>query len=221
MADFKLYIGDKNYSSWSLRGWLMMKQCGAAFDEVIIPLEGPGTRTKAIQAYSPSGRVPALHHGDLVVWESLAIGEYLAEVFPEARLWPGDRAARAVARAVSAEMLSGFAALRSAMPMNVRRKELKLAITPAVADEIARIAAIWKECRRRFGKGGPFLFGAFSNADAMYAPVATRFLTYGVDVDAETRAYVDAVMGLPAMREWIEAARRETTVVEAYEKVGG
>jgi glutathione S-transferase len=217
MTDFRIYIGNKNYSSWSLRGWLMLKQTGAAFEEVVIPLGPIGTRTPAIRAHSPSARVPALHHRDLVVWDSLAIGEYLAELFPKAHLWPEDREARAIARSVSAEMHSGFASMRSAMSMNLRRAESKVPISPAVAEDIARIFAIWSECRKRYGKGGPFLFGALSIADAMFAPVTTRFQTYGVDMDEGARAYVDAIRALPAMREWTDAAHRETTVIQEYE----
>jgi glutathione S-transferase len=220
VSDLTLFIGNKAYSSWSLRAWLAVEHVGAPYKEVVIPLEGPGTRTTAIQAHSPSGKVPALQHGDLVLWDSLAICEYLAELHPNAKLWPDDRATRAVARCVSAEMHSGFPALRSFMPMNVRRDPIVLAPTPEVSEEIARIVAVWADCRKRFGAGGPYLFGRFSIADAMYAPVAARFRTYGVPLDAESRAYVDALYEMPSMRKWIAGGKRETWAIGAYERVG-
>ena len=220
MPPFTLYIGDKNYSSWSLRAWLVMKQVGKPFEEVVIPLGEPGTRTTAIAPYSPSGRVPALRHGDVTIWDSLAIAEYLAEVFPEAGLWPSDRIARAIARSASAEMHSGFAAMRSAMPMNLRRPPARLALAPDVAGDVDRVVALWRECRERHGQSGPFLFGPFSAADAMYAPVVTRLRTYGVQVDEGAARYMDAVLALPSMREWTDAARVEGHRIEAYEAVG-
>jgi glutathione S-transferase len=220
MSPFTLYIGDKNYSSWSLRAWLVMKHVGKPFDEVVIPLGEPGMRTAAIAPYSPSGRVPALRHGDVTIWDSLAIAEYVAEVFPEAGLWPADRVARAIARAVSAEMHSGFAAMRSAMPMNLRRAPAPLALGPDVAGDVDRVLAIWRECRQRHGHSGPFLFGRFSVADAMFAPVVTRLRTYGAPVDEDAARYMDAVVALPAMKEWTEAARAEGHVIASYEKVG-
>jgi glutathione S-transferase len=226
MADLTLFIGNKAYSSWSLRAWLALEHVArnVAIDppyrEVIIPLEGPGSRTTAIRPHSPSGKVPVLRDGDLLVWDSLAICEYLAESFPTAKLWPDDRAARAVARSVSAEMHSGFPALREQMTMNVRRDPIVLPPTPAVADEIARIVAVWHDCRKRFGAGGSFLFGRFSVADAMYAPVATRFRTYGVPLDDVSRAYVDAIYAMPEMQKWILDAKWETWAIEAYERVG-
>jgi glutathione S-transferase len=210
MSELTLYIGNKNYSSWSLRAWLALKHVGTPFKEVVIPLEGAGRPTIAIQAHSPSGKVPVLRYGDMVVWDSLAIGEYLAEEFHQAHLWPADRAARALARAASAEMHSGFPALRSQLPMNVRRAPIELRRTPEVDAEV----------RRRFGTGGPFLFGKFSLADAMFAPVATRFRTYGVPMDDGTAAYVQAIHELPAMREWIDGAKRETWSVPSYEAIG-
>jgi glutathione S-transferase len=220
MADLTLYLGNKTYSSWSLRAWLALKHVGTPFKEVVLPLEGPGIRTGAIETHSPSGKVPALRYGELVVWDSLAIGEYLAEEFHQAHLWPTDRIARATARSVSAEMHSGFAGVRSAMPMNVRRKPFELALTHDVELEVARISTIWSESRRRFGANGPFLFGRFSVADAMYAPVATRFRTYGVPLDEVARAYVDTIHELPAMKEWIADAKKEPWRIEAYEAVG-
>jgi glutathione S-transferase len=217
MADLTIILGNKNYSSWSLRPWLALKRTGAAFDEVIIPIGEPVTRA-AVLRHSPSGRVPALKHGALTIWDSLAICEYLAEAFPDAVLWPRDRDARAVARAVSAEMHSSFAALRDQMPMNIRSTYPAGEISPEVQADINRIAALWRDCRKRFGAGGPFLFGEFTNADAIFAPVVTRFRTYRVPLEEEAQGYADAVWALPAMQEWATAARNEPMIIEAYEK---
>jgi glutathione S-transferase len=216
MPDFTIYIGNKNYSSWSLRGWLMLKQTGVAFTEEMIPLDQAATQPSILRR-SPSGKVPALRHGELVVWESLAIGEYHAERFPAARLWPEAPAARAIARAASAEMHAGFAALRSHLPMNMRASVPDRGLTPAVEADIERIAALWRDCRQRFGAGGPFLFGSFTIADAMFAPVVSRFLTYKVALEVEAQRYCDAVWALPALREWVEAARNEPMVIERLE----
>jgi glutathione S-transferase len=216
MAEFTLYVGNKNYSSWSLRPWLALKRTGAQFDEVVIPLDQPTTRATILK-FSPSGRVPVLLHGDFAVWDSLAICEYLAERFPDARLWPADGAARAVARSSSAEMHSGFAALRQHLPMNIRSTFAGRGVTPEVQAEINRITALWRDCRRRFGAGGPFLFGDFTIADAMYAPVVSRFRTYKVTVDDEAQAYCDAVWALPTMQEWAQAAANEPMVIESAE----
>jgi len=217
-----LYIGNKAYSSWSLRGWLPLKLAAATFEEVLIPFDTAGSgggapRTKAIARYSPSGRVPALKHDELVVWDSLAICEYVAELFPEAKLWPEERRARAVARSVSAEMHSGFSALRSQMNHNVRREPARRVPTEATAAEIARIVEVWRSCRKDHGAGGDFLFGRVSIADVMYAPVVNRFRTYMVDVDAIGAAYMQSVLALPAMVEWNEAAKRETWRIPEYE----
>ena len=192
-----LVIGNKNYSSWSLRPWLAMKQLGIAFDEVRIPLSTPETKQQILE-YSPAGKVPVLHDGSTVVWESLAILEYLAEAHP--RLWPSNRADRSKARTVATEMHAGFAALRHYMPMNVRKRYPGRGRRPEVLADIERIRRIWHEAR------GPFLFGEFTAADAMYAPVVLRFRTYEVDVN---RKYMDAMLALPALKEWIEAAERE------------
>lgn len=214
MSELTLVIANKTYSSWSLRPWLTLKHVGAAFDEVVIPLRQPETAAK-ISQWSPAGKVPVLRHGDVTIWESIAILEYLAELFPDANLWPADPAARAHARAISAEMHAGFTALRSNMPMNLRRHLPGRGRTPEVEKDIARITAMWRDCRERFGSGGPFLFGAFSNADAMYAPVVTRFETYAVTLDAVCRAYSDALLALPAMRAWsAEAAAEPWTIAE-------
>ncbi len=174
MSEFTLVIGNKNYSSWSLRPWLAMKMAGVTFEEIVIPLRRPDTAA-AIARHSPAGKVPVLKHGARVVWESIAILEYLAEMLPNERLWPADVAARAHARAVSAEMHAGFQALRSHMPMNVRASKAGRGMNGDVGKDIARINAIWRDCRGQFGSEGPFLFGRFCNADAMWAPVVTRF----------------------------------------------
>jgi glutathione S-transferase len=208
MGAFTLVIGNKNYSSWSLRPWLTMKMAGVAFEELVIPLRQDATVAE-IARHSPGGKVPALRHGEIVVWESIAILEYIAEAFPEARLWPEEREARAVARAVSAEMHAGFVALRTHMPMNIRGSKSGRGRTPEVEKDIRRIVALWEDCRGRFGAGGPFLFGAFGNADAMYAPLATRFTTYGVALEGAAGAYVETILALPPMREWFAAAKAE------------
>ena len=205
MPALELVIGTKAWSSWSLRPFLALKATGRKFKETLIPLRWSGT-AQGIRRHSPSGRVPALKHGKLTVWESLAICEYLAEAFPTSGLWPKDKAARALARSVSNEMHAGFAALRQALPMDVNARRPTPVLTDAVRNDIARIAAIWKDCRKKYGKGGPFLFGRFTIADAMYAPVCTRFVTYGVKLDRTCAAYVKAVMALPAMKEWAKAA---------------
>ncbi len=216
MSRLTLVIGNKNYSSWSLRGWLMVKHTGAPFDEVRIVLDTPTTRADLLR-HSPSGRVPVLHDGDVTVWDTLAICEYLAERFPAAGLWPDDRLARARARAVSAEMHAGFATLREAMPMNCRAHLPGKGRGPGVQDDIDRIAALWRDCRERHGAGGDMLFGGFSAADAMFAPVAARFVTYEVDLDPTSRANADAVWSRPAMREWVAAAGAEPERIEREE----
>jgi len=216
MADIIIYLGNKNYSSWSLRPWLALKQTGAAFDEEVIPLSEAATRSTVLR-FSPSGSVPALKHNELTVWDSLAICEYLAETFPAAKLWPDDNAARAVARAVSAEMHSGFAALRDHLPMNMRSSFPNRGVTPEVQADINRITAIWRDCRKRFGAAGPFLFGGFTIADAMYAPVVSRFRTYKIELEAEAQAYADAVWALPALQEWLTAAKNEPMIIESAE----
>jgi glutathione S-transferase len=216
MAEMTLAIGNKAYSSWSLRPWLAMTVAGLDFNEVVIPLYQPTTREEILR-FSPSGKVPALRHGDVVVWESLAIIEYVAELFPQANLWPQARAARAHARSVASEMHGGFSALRSQLPMNVRVHRPKPSLPADVAEDVARVTALWRDCRSRFGAGGPFLFGAFGAADAMFAPVVTRFETYGVAIDDEARAYCKAVLALPAMRAWYAAAAAEPWSIAKFE----
>ena len=209
MAAPLLVVGNKNYSSWSLRPWLAMKVLGIPFQEVRIPLYGEGSKAK-ILAYSPAGKVPCLVDGNLRVWDSLAIMEYLAERHPG--VWPADAALRARARSISAEMHSGFANLRNHMSMNIRRRHPGKGRTPEVLAEIRRIVEIWSECRK------PFLFGAFCAADAMYAPVVLRFLTYEVELPPVCRAYADAVLALPALQEWIRDAERETESLPQFEQ---
>lgn len=218
MADYTLVIGNKNYSSWSLRPWLVLKMAGIEFEEVLIPLDEQGTRQQILK-HSPSGKVPLLHHGDIRVWESLSIAEYIAEQAPEAKLWPTDSWQRAVARSVSAEMHSGFRALREAMPMNVRSRFPDEGRKPGVQEDINRITAMWRNCRKRFGEslGGPFLFGQFTIADAMFAPVVSRFRTYAVELNEEAKAYADAVWALPAMQEWADASKNEPWVIDKAE----
>jgi len=205
-----LIIGNKNYSSWSLRPWIAMKTAGIAFDERVISLDDPDFK-RTVLAVGRNGKVPALDDGGVHVWESLAILEYLADKFPQARLWPADLDARAHARAIAAEMHAGFPALRRECPMNFWRPVKRLELSAEALANVARIDAIWSECRLRYG--GPFLFGAFGAADGMYAPVVSRFHTYAVDVGAPSRAYMDAVMALPAWREWKEAALSEPWVL--------
>lgn len=220
MAEFTLVIGNRNYSSWSLRGWLMAKIAGIDFDEIVVPLDRPET-SAAIRNHSPSGCVPVLRHGGVAVWESLAIAEYLNDIRPDAGLWPASVAARAHARAVSAEMHAGFAELRTHMPMDIRASHPGQGMTPEVRADIDRITGLWRDCRQRFAKMASrddgFLFGTISAADAMYAPVATRFRTYGVKLDADADAYRNTVLAHPAMVEWIDAAKREPWTIALYE----
>ncbi len=202
-----LVIGNKNYSTWSMRAALALALTPAEASEILIPLDQPGTRDE-ILAHSPSGLVPVLMHGGVQIWDSLAIVEYLHELFPQAGLWPAERKARAVARAVSAEMHSGFAALRREMSMDIRKSA---PTTPSAAcqADIDRVARIWRDCRGGFGAEGPFLFGRPSAADCMYAPVAARFRTYGVALDETCRAYVETLFAWPPMRAWVAAAEAE------------
>lgn len=217
MTPLTLVIGNKNYSSWSMRPWLVLRQAGIPFEEVRIPLYVPESAA-LLTAWSPSGKVPALHDGDIRVWDSLAICEYLNERFPELNLWPADAAARAVARSVSAEMHAGFGALREHMSMNIRARYPGQGRTPDCLADIERILAIWTDCRARFGSGGDFLFGRFGIADAMLAPVVLRFQTYGVELQGAARDYADAVLALPALQAWVTAAVAETERIEKFER---
>jgi glutathione S-transferase len=206
----KLILGNKNYSSWSLRPWIAMRNAGLDFTDEVIPLYEPGSAEKVLK-YSPTGKVPVLIDGDMVIWESLAILEHLAERFPKAELWPSGPAARTHARVVASEMHAGFGALRRHCPMNMRRVQKKRELTAEVAADVRRIEQIWTECRERFGAGGPFLFGTFGAADAMYAPVVSRFFSYAIGVGATAEEYMAAVMALPAFKEW-----RDTGIAEPW-----
>jgi glutathione S-transferase len=216
MGNLTLYLGNKNYSSWSMRAWLAMRTAGAPFEEHVFHLGEPGVRDQ-VRRVSPTGRVPALNSGQVVLWDSLAIMEYLAERFPEAGLWPAEPEARAVARAAVAEMHSGFPALRRHMPVNVRRECPGKGREKGVEQDIDRVLEIWRNCRAGYGQGGDFLFGDWSLADCAYAPVVSRFVTYAVNVDGVSREYMDAVLAWPAMQEWVGAARAEMTTVDEFD----
>jgi glutathione S-transferase len=208
----KLIIGNKNYSSWSFRPWIALKVAGISFEEEVVSLDAADFKARVSQV-SGTGKVPALADGSVRVWESLAILEYLAERFPAASLWPTDAGARAEARAIAAEMHAGFVPLRRHLPMNMWRPVRQRELTSQVQADIGRIEAMWTNCRRRFGTGGDFLFGPFGAADAMYAPVVSRFHTYGVALGDNARAYMAAVMALPAWNEWKRAALAEPWVL--------
>ena len=211
-----LVIGNKNYSSWSFRPWIAMKAAGIPFDEVVISLDAADFKERVLKV-SGTGKVPVLIDGNVRVWESLAILEYLAEKFPDAKLWPEDPAARAHARTISSEMHAGFLPLRKACPMNVWHPPKEYPQADDVMDNVRRIDAMWADSRKRFGAGGPFLFGAFGAADAMYAPVVSRFETYGIEVGAESGTYMDSMMALPAWQEWCAAALKEAWVLSRNE----
>lgn len=215
MSELHLIIGNKNYSSWSLRPWILMTHLGVKFRETIVQLDTPRFKDE-IGRYGPSGRVPVLRHGELAIWDSMAICEYIAEL--TGRGWPAERTARAVARSVCAEMHSGFADLRTEWPLNATARNRHTPMTAGLAADIGRIQAIWSDCRSRFGsQAGPWLFGEYSIADAMYAPVVLRFNTYGADVAATVRCYMDAVLEDPALQKWLLAAKEETWTVPGYE----
>jgi glutathione S-transferase len=212
-----LVIGNKNYSSWSLRPGLLLRHHGIAFDEVRLPLDTPEFES-GVARWSPSRRVPVLHDGDLVVWDSLAISEYVSEKLLGGAGWPADPARRAIARSVSAEMHSGFQALRNALPLNCRRRVSGFVVPADAAGDVDRIARIWRECRER-ASDGPFLFGTFSIADAMYAPVVLRFRTYGVELRGPEQQYAQTMLGLPALREWLAAAESEGLALPKYDAI--
>jgi glutathione S-transferase len=212
----KLVIGDRNYSSWSLRPWIAMTHLGLSFETEVIAMGRPETKGEMLKR-SPNGLVPALIDGDIVVFETIAILEYLNETHAAGGLWPLDRAARAHARSVAAEMHGGFAALRRDCPMNIRRPVRRHVPSPEGLAQAARVDAIWRDCRARFGGGGDLLFGRFSAADAMYAPVVNRFHVYDLPRSPEAQAYMDAVMALPAWKAWESAAWAETTVIASSE----
>ena len=215
----KLVIGNKNYSSWSMRPWLALRASGIAFEEIFIPLSTGEADKRRILDFTHSGKVPALIDGDVTIWDSLSIIEYVAERFPQARLWPEDRASRAHARSISAEMHSGFAELRNECGMNLHRPIGAIELSAEARANIARIQEIWTNCRERFGRAGPFLFGAFGGADAMFAPVVHRFRTYAIAVTPEVQRYMDAMMALPAFQQWTSAGLAETLVIDKFETV--
>lgn len=213
----RLIIGNKNYSSWSLRPWLLMKEAGIDFDEHRIVLDTPDTSSE-IAKHTPAGRVPVLELGDVTVWDSLAICETVAERWPENKLWPGDPAARATARSISAEMHSGFSVLRECMPMNCRAMGRKVPIPDDLGNDIDRVIAIWSDCHQNYGADGGWLFGGFSVADAMFAPVVLRLRTYGINLPESAGYYPERLLRSEAMQEWLAAAECETEVIEADEK---
>ena len=213
-----LFIANKAYSSWSMRPWLVMRHFGLPFDEVVIPLDLPTTRTEILR-HSPTGKLPALASEGLVIWDSLGIIEYLADLHPAAAIWPRDRAARAMARTVSAEMHAGFAALRKACPMNLRRPVRAIAVGDDVKADVERVEALWAGMRQAYGAGGDFLFGDFSAADAMFAPVVNRLDVYALATRPESRVYMDAIKALPAWQAWLDGARAEPWFIEHYEAI--
>lgn len=217
----KLFIGNKAYSSWSLRGWLALRQSGLPFEEITVPLydEAWDKRREGDEFAPSSGKVPILWDGEMVVWDSLAIVEYCAEKSGRERFWPEDEAARAMARSMAAEMHSSFANLRREHSMNVRARFPTAPLSPGVQQDVVRIATLWAEARARYGSGGPFLFGAFGAADIMFAPVVTRFVTYSIPVPRFAAAYMDAVLQHPFLQDWLAAAQEEPWVIERFEPV--
>ncbi len=217
----KLIIGNKNYSSWSLRGWLAARQSGLAFEEIMVPMHGEEWEARKDDGeFQPSsGKVPILWDGETVVWDSLAILEYLADKVGRERFWPRDDAARGMARSMVAEMHSSYAALRAECPMNVRRRVEKAQISDAARSDVVRILGLWAEARARFGRGGPFLFGTFGAADIVYAPVVSRFLTYGFGVPGFAQSYMQAIWEHEWLQQWIAASEDEEWVIEQYESV--
>ena len=213
-----LVIGNKNYSSWSMRPWLMLKGAGLAFDEVNIPLYTGASDKQRILDYAPSGKVPILVDDGVTIWDSLAIIEYLADRFPDAGVWPKDRAQRAHARSISSEMHSGFLPLRGECSMNIHRPIRAKSLSDDAKANVARVDEIWTDCRKRYGGGGPFLFGRFSAADAMFAPVVHRLLTYAVDVSSGARSYMATMTAFAPFKEWTEAALKETLVIAKFEE---
>ncbi|PVB63504.1 glutathione S-transferase family protein [Labrenzia sp. 011] len=214
MAEFELFIGNKNYSSWSFRPWIALKQKGIPFREHLVPFDFERGNPR-FAAFSPNMKVPVLKDGDLTVWDSFAILEYASEIYPEKELWPEELNARARAKAVSAEMHSGFVSLRSACPMNMRRPVRKLEVDEGVEADVARIVQVWTETLEE--SGGPFLFGDFTIADAMFAPVVSRFATYCLSDAPVVRRYSDVMMSTPAWKAWEGDALKETWVVDVDE----
>ena len=212
----KLIIANKLYSSWSLRPWILMQALGIPFEEMVIPMYFPDSKARMLDV-SPTGKMPCLVDGDVTIWESLAIMEYLHERFPEKGVWPGDAKARAHARAAANEMHAGFQALRNACPMNLGKRVAPREFGSDVADNVRRLEGLWSHARVRFGVDGPFLYGRFGAADAMYAPVVTRLDTYQIPVTSETRRYMDAVLTHPAFVAWRTAALQEPWTIAHYE----
>lgn len=218
MAALKLAIGNKNYSSWSMRPWLALRASGIPFEETLIPLytDDPADKQR-ILSFSRAGKVPVLVDGDITVWDSLSIIEYVAERYPDRKLWPDDVAARAHARSVCAEMHSGFMALRNECGMNLHRPVRAVTLSADALANVARVQEIWRDCRARYG--GPFLFGSFGAADAMYAPVVHRFRTYAIEVSPEAKSYMETMMALPAFQQWTREGLAETLVIPRFETV--
>ncbi|MBT4888765.1 MAG: glutathione S-transferase family protein [Rhodospirillales bacterium] len=216
MSELTLIIGNKNYSSWSLRPWIALKQADIPFTERMILLFDENWDAE-ISKVSPTKKVPVLIDGDITICETLAILEYAHELYPEKELWPTDQRARAVARSVSSEMHAGFGALRNHMSMNIRKDHTGRGMGPGVAEDISRVSKIWNDCRKNYGQNGDFLFGKFGNADAMFAPVVSRFKTFGVELDAVSQAYCDVVLNTQAYLEWQSDALKETWIIESDE----
>ena len=214
----KLVLANKAYSSWSLRPWILLMHFKIPFEEVVIPMDEPETRANMLE-YAPSGKCPSLHDGKIAVWESLAIIEYVAEAYPEKAIWPRAKAARAHARSLASEMHAGFGALREACPTNFRRPVRAIALSDAVRADVARIEAAWAHARKTFGRGGSYLFGRFSAADAMFAPVVNRFHVYDVPVSKPARDYMETIMALRAWKAWIAGAEAEPWQIERYDAI--
>ena len=216
----KLYIGNKNYSSWSLRGWLACKQSGVPFEEIVVPLyDDAWTETRQREEFQPSaGKVPVLWDGEAVVWDSLAIIDWLADKTHRDRFWPKDPVACGLARSMAAEMHCGYMALRREFSMNMRARHTDVPVSPEAHQDAMRILTLWAEARARFGRGGPFLFGSFGAADIMFAPVISRFETYGFTLPGFAQAYSEAVLGHEWMAQWTEAALAEPWVIERFER---
>ena len=215
MDKITLIIGNKNYSSWSLRPWLVLKYFKIPFEELQILLGRPNSKEKILQ-HSPAGKVPILKQGKVTIWESLAICEYLAELFSNRNLWPADRNARALARSVANEMHAGFIHLRKACPVNIKARKPLEKISPDIERDVARMKTIWEDCLKQYKTKGNFLFGAFSIADAMYAPIHFRFQTYGISLDGEAKKYSETMLALPEMKEWADAALQEPHTIENH-----
>ena len=214
----KLFIANTAYSSWSLRPWILLATFGIPFEEVLIPMYRPDSKKKMLK-YAPTGKVPSLQDGDVSAYESISVIEYIAEKYPKKAIWPKNKVARAWARSLSAEMHAGFQGLRQHCPTNFRREMKERELTPQAADDVKRIEAAWAAARKKFGRGGPFLFGKFTAADAMFAPVVNRLHIYDVKVSKTSRAYMDAIMALPAWQAWIKDAHAEKWTNEIYDSI--